>query len=245
MKKLLLTTILATTLGLTACQEKESNTLTFAMEPTYAPFESTNDKGEIIGFDVDLAKQICTKLEKKCEFKNVAFDSLIPSLKSKKFDAIISAMDITEKREKQVSFTQPYLENSASFLGLKDKLSFETVKTLGVQNGSTYQEYLVKKMPQYKLKSYASMQNAILDLKAGRIDMIFGDTPVLAEWLETDQTIAFAGEKVKDKDFFGVGYGIAVNKSDTELLKKFNTALKAIKEEGSLDKIYQTWMTKK
>ncbi|MDG6881989.1 ABC transporter arginine-binding protein precursor [Phocoenobacter uteri] len=241
MKKLLLTALFATTALSVAAKE----TITFSMEATYAPFESTTDKGEIVGFDVDLANALCEQLDATCEFKNTAFDSLIPSLKFKKFDAIISAMDITDKRQKQVSFTQPYLENSASFLALKDKDMPKEAKVIGVQNGSTYQEYLMKKMPQYQLKSYPSLQNAILDLKNGRIDMIFGDTPVLAEWLPTETSVTFVGEKVKDKDFFGIGYGIAVNKSNKELLEKLNTALKTVKENGTLDKIYQTWMTKK
>ncbi|MDP8033220.1 lysine/arginine/ornithine ABC transporter substrate-binding protein [Pasteurella atlantica] len=241
MKKLLLTALFATT----ALSVAAKDTITFAMEPTYAPFESTTEKGEIVGFDVDLAKALCTELEMTCQFKNTPFDSLIPSLKFKKFDAIISAMDVTEKRQKQVSFTEPYLENSASFLALKEKKTPETAKIVGVQNGTTYQEYLVKKAPQYQTKAYASLQSAILDLKNGRIDMIFGDTPVLAEWLPTETSVTFVGDKVKDKDFFGVGYGIAVNKSNKELLEKLNTALKTVKENGTLDKIYQTWMTKK
>ncbi|MDP8080206.1 transporter substrate-binding domain-containing protein [Phocoenobacter skyensis] len=240
MKKLLLTALFATTaLSVTA-----KDTITFAMEATYAPFETTNEKGEIVGFDVDLAKALCTELDATCEFKNTSFDSLIQSLKFKKFDAIISAMDITEKRQKQVAFTAPYLENSASFMTLKGK-DLKEVKVVGVQNGSTYQEYLIKKGSQYKLKPYSTLQNAVLDLKNGRIDMIFGDTPVLSKWLETEDSITLTDKKVKDKDFFGIGYGIAVNKSNTTLLEKLNTALKTVKENGTLDKIYKKWITKK
>ncbi|MDP8163155.1 transporter substrate-binding domain-containing protein [Pasteurella skyensis] len=240
MKKLLLTALFATTaLSVTA-----KDTITFAMEATYAPFETTNEKGEIVGFDVDLAKALCTELDATCEFKNTSFDSLIQSLKFKKFDAIISAMDITEKRQKQVSFTTPYLENSASFVALKGTTP-QTAKVVGVQNGTTFQKYLMKKGTQYKLKPYSTLQNAILDLKNGRIDMIFGDTPVLAKWLEAENSVIFTGEKVKDKEFFGIGYGIAVNKSNTSLLEKLNAALKTVKENGTLDKIYKNWIAKK
>lgn len=241
MKKVLLATILATS----AVSAFAQDTITFAMEPSYAPFETTTEKGEIVGFDVDIAKALCAEVKAECKFKSQSFDSLIAGLKFKQFDAIISGMDITEKRKKQVAFTDPYLENSASFLAVKGKFTPETAKNVGVQNGTTFQQYLTKEAKQYNLKPYSTLQNAVLDLKNGRVDMIFGDTPVLAEWLKTEKDLAFVGDKVTNKEFFGNGYGIAVNKSNTALVEKLNAALKTIKANGTYEKIYNTWMTAK
>lgn len=238
MKKLLI----ASTLALAALSAYAQEKITFAMEPSYAPFETTNEKGEVIGFDVDIAKALCEELQATCEFKTQAFDSLIAGLKFKNFDAIISGMDITEARQKQVSFTDPYLENSVSYVAVKGKATPETAKTVGVQNGTTFQQYLSKNGKQYKLKPYATLQSAVLDLKNGRIDMVFGDTPVLAEWLKTEKELEFVGDKVVDKAYFGNGYGIAVNKSNTTLLEKLNGALAAIKSNGKYEKIYNTWI---
>ena len=95
--------------------------ITFAMEPSYPPFETTNEKGEIIGFDVDVANAICKEIQATCHFKSQAFDALIPSLKAKRFDAAISAMDITEARAKQVSFSNAYYDSTASYVALKGK----------------------------------------------------------------------------------------------------------------------------
>ncbi|HDV7284828.1 ABC transporter arginine-binding protein precursor [Mannheimia haemolytica] len=241
MKKLLLASAIAFATFSANAQE----TITFAMEPSYAPFETTNEKGEVIGFDIDIAKALCEELKATCEFKTQSFDSLIAGLKFKNFDAIISGMDITEARQKQVAFTNAYLENSVSYVAMKGKFTPETAKNVGVQNGTTFQQYLSKNAKQYNLKPYASLQSAVLDLKNGRVDMVFGDTPVLAEWLKTEKELDFVGEKVVDKAFFGNGYGIAVNKSNTALLEKLNSALATIKTNGKYEQIYNTWMAGK
>lgn len=241
MKKLFLASAIALVTASVSAQE----TITFAMEPSYAPFETTNEKGEVIGFDVDIANALCEELKATCQFKTQSFDSLIAGLKFKNFDAIISGMDITEARQKQVSFTSPYLENSVSYVAVKGKFTPETAKNVGVQNGTTFQQYLNKNAKQYNLKSYASLQSAVLDLKNGRIDMVFGDTPVLAEWLKTEKELDFVGDKVVDKSFFGNGYGIAVNKSNVVLLDKLNNALETIKTNGKYEQIYNTWMVGK
>lgn len=96
MKKLLL----ASAIAFATLSANAQETITFAMEPSYAPFETTNEKGEVIGFDVDIAKALCEELKATCEFKTQSFDSLIAGLKFKNFDAIISGMDITEARQK-------------------------------------------------------------------------------------------------------------------------------------------------
>lgn len=240
MKKLLLTALLAGTAF--AAQAKD---ITFAMEPSYPPFELTNEKGEIIGFDVDVANAICKEIQATCHFKSQAFDALIPSLKAKRFDAAISAIDITEARAKQVSFSDPYYDSSASFIGVKGKADLAAAKNVGVQNGTTYQQYVVAEAKQYTPKSYASLQDAILDLKNGRIDVIFGDTAVLADILTKQADLAFVGDKVDNKKYFGNGLGIAVNKGSKELLADLNKGLAAIKANGEYQKIYDKWMTAK
>ncbi|MFU2089372.1 transporter substrate-binding domain-containing protein [Avibacterium avium] len=240
MKKLLLATLLASSVAMAQAQD-----ITFAMEPSYPPFELTNEKGEIVGFDVDIANAICKEIEATCHFKSQAFDALIPSLiKGRGFDAAISAIDITEARAKQVAFSQPYYESSASFIAVKGKADLATAKTVGVQNGTTYQQYANAEAKQYTAKSYASLQDAILDLKNGRIDLIFGDTDVLRDMFEKNPELTFVGERVTDKRYFNNGLGIAVNKSNTALVESLNKGIEAIKANGEYQKIYDKWMTK-
>ena len=239
MKKLLLSAMLMGSAFAASAQE-----ITFAMEPSYPPFETTNEKGEIIGFDVDVANAICKEIQATCHFKSQSFDALIPSLKAKRFDAAISAMDITEARAKQVSFSNAYYDSTASYVALKGKADLASAKTIGVQNGTTFQQYTAAETKQYNAKSYASLQDAILDLKNGRIDIIFGDTAVLSDMISKEPEIQFVGEKVTNKKYFGNGLGIAVNKSSKELLESLNKGLEAVKANGEYQKIYDKWMTK-
>lgn len=239
MKKLLLSAVLLGSATMAAAQD-----ITFAMEPSYPPFEFTNEKGEIIGFDVDVANAICKEIQATCKFKGEAFDALIPNLKAKRFDAAISAMDITEARAKQVLFSDAYYDSTASYVALKGKATLESAKNIGVQNGTTFQQYTVAETKQYAPKAYASLQDAILDLKNGRIDIIFGDTAVLADMINKEPEIQFVGEKVTNKKYFGNGLGIAMNKSSKALAESLNKGLATIKANGEYQKIYDKWMTK-
>ena len=239
MKKTLLTAILLGASVAASAQE-----LTFAMEPSYPPFETTNEKDEIIGFDVDVANAICKEIQATCKFKGEAFDALIPNLKAKRFDASISAIDITDARAKQVLFSDAYYDSTASYVTLKGKATLESAKNVGVQNGTTFQQYTVAETKQYTTKAYASLQSAILDLKSGRIDMIFGDTAVLADMISKEPEMQFVGEKVANKKYFGNGLGIAMHKSNKELAEQLNKGLAAIKANGEYQKIYDKWMTK-
>ncbi|MFC2553699.1 MAG: lysine/arginine/ornithine ABC transporter substrate-binding protein, partial [Rodentibacter sp.] len=238
MKKLILSAVLLGSAAVVNAQD-----ITFAMEPSYPPFEFTNEKGDIVGFDVDVANAICKEIQATCKFKGESFDALIPNLKAKRFDAAISAMDITETRAKQVLFSDAYYDSTASYVALKGKATLDTAKNIGVQNGTTFQQYTIAETKQYAPKAYASLQDAILDLKNGRIDIIFGDTAVLADMIDKEPEIQFVGDKVTNKKYFGNGLGIAMNKSSKELAENLNKGLRAIKANGEYQKIYDKWMT--
>ena len=240
MKKLLIASAVAF-----AAFSVQARDITFAMEASYPPFETTNEKGEIIGFDVDVANAICKEIQANCAFKGLPFDSLIQALNQKRIDAAISAIDITEKRSQQVLFSDPYYDSSASFIAVKGKADLASAKNVGVQNGTTFKEYVISEAKQYSAKSYPSLQDSILDLKNGRIDLIFGDTAVLADMLKKEADLTFVGEKVTNPKYFGNGLGIAMNKKDTELAADLNKGLAAIKANGEYQKIYDKWMTNK
>ncbi|WP_340621210.1 arginine ABC transporter substrate-binding protein [Xenorhabdus siamensis] len=242
MKKLLLAALLSSiTLSATAA-EKQS--LRFATEATYPPFEFIDANNKIQGFDVDLANAICQKIHAECTFTNQAFDSLIPSLKFRRVDVLMAGIDITPDRQKQVDFTDTYYDNAAIFVTVKGKYSQFTElkgKQVGTQNGTTHQKYLMEQHKELKSVPYDSYQNAILDLKNGRIDALFGDTAVVNVWLKKNKELGTIGEKVTDKNYFGTGLGIAVRKGNTVLLNKLNQALADIKQDGTYDTIYKKW----
>ncbi|MEC5318573.1 arginine ABC transporter substrate-binding protein [Brenneria populi subsp. brevivirga] len=240
MKKLLVATLLA---GITF-SAAAADTIRFASSATYPPFESLDANNEIVGFDMDLAKALCKQMQASCTFTNQAFDSLIPALKFRRYDAVISGMDITPERSKQVAFTQPYYANSAVVIAQKGKFSdFAALKgkRIGMENGTTHQKYMNDKHPEVKTVAYDSYQNAVLDLKNGRIDGVFGDTAVVNEWIKNNPSLATVGQHVTDPEYFGAGLGIAVRPNDKALLEKLNNALDAIKADGTYKTISDKW----
>lgn len=243
MKKVLLATLLASlSLSATAAQ-----TIRFATEASYPPFESMDASNKIVGFDVDLANALCKEIDATCTFSNQSFDSLIPSLKFRRIDAVMAGMDITPEREKQVLFSNPYYDNSALFIGQKGKVADIAAlkgKKVGVQNGTTHQKFIMDKHPEITTVPYDSYQNAKLDLQNGRIDAVFGDTAVVTEWLKAEPKLAAIGDKVTDKGYFGTGLGIAVRQGNTDLQAKFNTALEKVKKDGTYQTIYEKWFQK-
>ncbi|OQP35850.1 arginine ABC transporter substrate-binding protein [Pantoea latae] len=236
--------ILAAALATLAMSAHAAETIRFASSATYPPFESLDRDNQIVGYDIDLAKALCQQMKAECTFTNNAFDSLIPSLKFRRFDAVISGMDITDERSKQVDFTQPYYANSAVVIARKGKFSdFAALKgkRIGVENGTTHQKYLQEKHPEIATVAYDSYQNAILDMKNGRLDGVFGDTAVVNQWLKTNSDLAPVGEHVTDKAYFGTGLGIAVRKGNAALRDRLNDALATLKSNGALQQLNQKW----
>lgn len=225
-------------------------TINFAMEATFPPFEYIDAQGQIRGFEVDLAKALCKQMQVQCTFSNQPWVSLIPSLKLGKYQAIMSAMSITPDRQRQVAFTDPYYATTAHFVAPINSKLIATPeglvgKTVGVQIGTTSAVYLEAKYGKIvKTKTYPNQQEALLDLVAGRVDTVLGDTPVTLDWLRQhgmEKQYHFVGSAINDPAFFGVGYGIAVQKNNAELMAAFNQALAAIKANGTYQKIVDAY----
>lgn len=221
-----------------------STVIKFAMEATYPPFEYVDGSGQIKGFDVDIANALCQQMKAQCTFSNQPFDSLIPSLQLGKFDALISGLGVTAERQKQVAFSNSYYQPSGSFVAETDKhykLTDMTGKIIGAQIGSTFATYLQQKYGnKVTIKTYASIQEAFLDLNSGRVDAVIADTPIAQAWLKQDnnnKNYSIVEKPVIDAQYFGTGYGIAVRKDDAQLLNALNQALATIKANGTYAKI--------
>ena len=147
-EKLVLAALLSSFAFGAAAAEK----ISFGVSATYPPFESMDANNQIVGFDLDLAKALCKQMQADCTFTNHAFDSLIPALKFKKYDAVISGMDITPERSKQVAVYRPVLRQLGA--GNRPKKTRTTHfddlkgKRIGMENGTTHQKYLQDKHPE-------------------------------------------------------------------------------------------------
>ena len=180
MKKVLIAALLAgMSLSASAAQ-----TIRFATEASYPPFELVDANNQIVGFDVDLANALCKEIDATCTFSNQSFDSLIPSLKFRRVDAVMAGMDITPEREKQVLFTTPYYDNSALFIGQQGKVaSIDALKgkKVGVQNGTTGQKYLQGdaewEFDGFKVSciGYKNGSLAVQDMLNGNLDFVVID----------------------------------------------------------------------
>lgn len=222
-------------------------TIRFATEATYPPFEYVDESGNLKGFEIDIAHALCNEIQAQCTFSVQSFDSLVPSLRLGKFDSLIAALGITPAREKEVSFTVPYYEPTASFVAPIAKhytLQQLNRKIIGVQLGSTFEAYLHAQYPLVKIKTYSSVQDAFLDLISGRVDAVLSDSAIAKDWLKQDmnaQRFSIVDGPIIDHKFFGSGYGIAVRKQNTQLLATLNQALVKMKADGTYEKIYEKY----
>lgn len=214
-----------------------------ATEGAYAPFNMKNEQGELIGFDVDIAKALCAEMKADCTIVEQDWDGMIPALKGKKFDAIIASMSITEDRLKAIDFTDPYYTNALAFVAAKgsdfktDKESLKG-KTLGAQRATIAGQYLEDTLGDVvTVKLYDTQDNAYLDMAAGRLDGLVSDKFPAYDWLRTDAgaNFEFKGDTIKTETVDKIGIGI--RHGEDELKAKFNTALKAIVENGTYEKI--------
>ena len=231
---------LALALGSAQAQEK----LRIGTEGAYPPFNNLTADGELVGFDVDIARALCEEMKVECEFVTQDWDGIIPALQANRFDAIVASMSITEDRKKQVDFTNKYYSNTLNFVAPKDSdFSPDAVgsATIGVQQGTISATFAEDTYPDADVKAYPTQLEAYADMEAGRVDAILGDFGVLYEWVAGDgaECCEFKGEAVSSDDEIG----IAVRKGETELAEKFNAAIDAIRANGTYKEINAKYFT--
>nr|WP_298144780.1 ABC transporter substrate-binding protein [uncultured Pseudomonas sp.] len=221
--------------------------LRLGIEAAYPPFAYKESNGEIAGFDVDIGNALCAEMKADCQWVEQEFDGLIPSLKVKKIDAILSSMTITEERRKSVDFTQKYYYSPARLVmkegsSVADDFSNLKGMRIGVQRSTTTDRFASKVLAEkgVEVVRYSSQNEIYLDLISGRLQGILADViPVDEGFLKTDngKGFAFVGPSFTDPKFFGEGAGIAVRKGDSELLGKLNDAIQAIRANGEYQRI--------
>lgn len=222
-------------------------TLRIGTDPTYAPFESKNAQGQLVGFDIDLANEICKRIQTKCTYVESDFDALIPSLKAKKIDAIISSLSITAKRQEEIAFSDKlYAANSRLIAPKGSKLqpTLESLKgkNIGLLQGTTQETYANEywRPKGVNVTPYANQDLVYQDLTAGRIDAAFQDEVAASEGFlkqPVGKDYAFAGPAVKDDKIFGVGTGMGLPKESTELKAAIDKAFESMRKDGTYDKL--------
>lgn len=204
-------------------KKEEQKTYVVGMSADFAPFEY-REGGEIVGFDVDLAKEIEKQAGIKLEIQDIAFAGLLPALQTGKIDAIISGMSVTEERKKAVNFSKAYFNVSQVIIVKKDDTTITSGedlpgKNVGVPLGTT-SDTLAEGIEGINLTKYNKAYEAILALNTSKIDAII---------LDYQQAVNFVGQnpelKILPKELAKEEYAIAISKENTELLEKINGAL--------------------
>ncbi len=218
--------------------------LLMGSDTTYPPFESIDDKGEAVGFDVDVAREIAARLGLELEVVSVKWEGIIPGLKTGDYDMVMSAMTITDERKMEIDFSDPYIDSDQSIAVRKGESGIKSEadlagKVVGVQVDTTGQ-FTAEEIPGIKeIRKYDTILMAFEDLELGRIDAIVNDYPVNAYISKTrGKTEVVATIKTDEQ------YGIGVKKGNTQLLEAINEALAEMKKDGSYQRIFEKWFGK-
>ncbi len=218
------------------------DTIVVGTSADYPPYEYTDDKGEFVGFDMDLIRAIGEKMGKKIKIVDMGFDTLIAGLQAEKIDAVIAAMQASEERRQKVDFSIIYHDIKDAILARADSdieltsiheiTGYKVASQTGTIQEKWIQENLIKtgKLPEENYFSYERVDNAAMDVKAGRVDVlhIIAD-PAIALAEKNDLKIALITTEA-----VSAGQSIAVTKGNTELLDAINKAIEELKADGTL-----------
>jgi polar amino acid transport system substrate-binding protein len=216
--------------------------LVVGTDAAYAPFESQNEKGEIVGFDIDVVKAIAQKAGLEVKFVNTPWEGIFNALNQGDRDLLVSAVTITDERRQTMDFSAPYFD-AAQLIAVKQNsqvAKFDDLRKLkvGVQTGTTGDEAVTRLLGKNStsVRRFESTPMALKELEAGGVDAVVADNGVVVHYIANNPGGKF--KTVNDKAFVPEQYGIVVKKGNQELLGKVNQGLAAIKADGSYDKIY-------
>jgi polar amino acid transport system substrate-binding protein len=253
--------LLATGLVLGACGKKEPpppapapvasapapaqvKVYTVGTDAAYAPFESQNEKGEIVGFDVEVVQAIARKAGFEVKFVNTPWEGIFNALQQGDRDLLVSAITITDERKQTMDFSAPYFD-AQQLIAVREGskiAAFQDLKRLkakvGVQTGTTGDEAVTKLLGKTStaIKRFESTPLALKELESGGVDAVVADNGVVVHYVANNPGGKF--KALTDKEFVPEQYGIAVKKGNAELLAKINQGLEGIKADGTYAAIY-------
>lgn len=226
---------------------KDWSTVRFGVDASYPPFESKGPDGKVVGFDVDLGNEICARLKAKCVWIENDFDGMIPALKARKFDGVLSSMSMTPARQEQIAFSEKLFNTPTRLVAKKGSNLMPDAKSvkgkrIGVEQGTIQETYAkVHWAPAgASVVPYQNQDQVYADLIAGRLDGALQDA-VQADigFLKTarGKDFQFAGGDIDDPKTLGNGAGIGLRKEDADLKAKIDKAITDMRKDCTYDKI--------
>lgn len=227
-----------------ATAAEPSGTLSVALTGKYPPFSFYNHKGELAGFDVDVAREIARRLGKTPKIIPTEWDGILAGLLSGRYDAIIGSMAITPEREKAVDFSRPYYISGAQlFIHKKDRDRIHSIDDLpkgakvGAVLGTTYEHYLTQHFPRLDVVTYKGDVDIFQEMRYGRLDGFVSDRLVGMYQIKTAKMPFIpAGPLLYQEQM-----GIPVQPGHKALLAQINDALQGMERDGFLQKLHEKW----
>jgi ABC-type amino acid transport substrate-binding protein len=214
--------------------------LTVGSDIPYPPFEDFGPGKKPIGFDIELMEALAEDIGRTAEFQDTSFDTIFRDLAQGRFEAVASATTITDEREETVDFTDPYYFSEQAIL-IEEGGEIDSVKaldgaTIGVQQGTTGEEFVEEKVNAGELRTYPQGPDAVNAVKSGVVDAVVMDIPVAENAVEKGGGVEISAAIPTEEE-----YGFVVDQGETELLEELNEALQALKDDGTFTTIYEKW----
>ena len=238
-------------------------------EGAYPPWNSKDASGNLIGFEVELAQELCAIMKAECTIVEQDWDGMIPALLMRKFDAIMAGMSITAERQKTITFSQGYADEVASLAVMKGsslegmdtpegvnltlggssvKKALKTItgalagKTVCTQTGTIHQNFLESgDVGKVNVRTYKTQDEVNLDLTSGRCDVALAAAVAFTDYADkSGKPVVLVGPTFSG-GAFGNGVGVGIRQDDTELLKAFNDAIKKARKNGDISRIATKW----
>jgi len=222
-------------------------TIRFLTEEDYPPFNFKGPGGQPIGFNVDLARAICTELNVTCTIQVRRFNTLLESLQENRGDAVVASIAVTPQNRTKADFTDRYYRTPARFISRKDvlldQITPESIagRRVGVVAGSAHEAYLRDFFPETLIRNYPDLETTFAALKRAETELMFGDGVTLAYWLggtASGECCLFRGGPFTESRYFGEGVGIAVKKGNENLRRALDYALFRLWEKGTYTELY-------
>jgi octopine/nopaline transport system substrate-binding protein len=259
------------TFAIGAVDAKDWTNVRIATEGAYPPWNATDSSGKLVGFEIDLANDLCQRMGVTCEIVAQDWEGIIPALQAGKYDVIMAGMSITDERKQVINFSDSYAATPAYLAVLKDgelaayqgevdRINLDEVepadqaaiddlkglldgKTVGVQVATTHANFLEQHLGDaVEIRKYDTQENLDLDLQAGRVDAALASMSYWQPLLETEKGADFALiGPGMTGGPFGAGVGVGIRQEDKDLVDMFNQAIVAAREDGTLARLSQQW----
>ena len=239
----LIVALIISLIALTGCAEKK-DAVVMGTNAAFPPFEFIGGESgdEVVGFDIEIAKEIAKDLGKELEVEDMEFDTLLTALNADKIDFVIAGMTINPKRAESVNFSQPYYEATQAVIVKKGQTAINVIddlkdKKMSVQLGTTGNDMASKYTSEAKISAFNTGFEAVMELKNSKVDCLIIDQQPALSFVNKNDDL-----EILSFDFEPEYYGIAIKKDNEELLESVNKTLNRLKTSGKYDELLSKYM---